>query len=361
MSNEDVSVYRLWLVESRFESLVFFMNALSIVSDATVAGQQNYRDSKFPYVFACDDANASLDDVIAWVDGRREDLLQLATRHGGVAFRGFPTPTVESFDAVITRLNLENFPYKKSLSNAVRVNRTDRVFSANEAPPDVQIFFHHEMAQTPLYPKYIMFYCEIPAESGGATPLCRSDILFERLEERCPEFARKCEQSGLKYTNVMPDSDDPESGMGRSWQSTLGVDSRESAQSRLDELGYTAEWLDNGCLRATTPALPAVMEVSPGQKTFFNQLIAAYCGWSDERNDPSKAIRHGDGTALDADAVKVAIELSEELTYDHQWQQGDFVILDNTVAMHARKPFTGTRKILASLAEMRTHSLSVAG
>ncbi|TWU04401.1 TauD/TfdA family dioxygenase [Stieleria varia] len=335
------------------------MNSLSVNANATVDGQQAYGDSRFPYVFACDDANATLEDTARWVAENREELLRLMRVHGAVALRGFPTSTVEAFDRVVSELQLENFPYKKSLSNAVRVNRTERVFSANEAPPEVRIFFHHEMAQTPLYPKYIFFYCEIPAQSGGATPLCRSDLLFQKLAERCPEFAKTCEEKGLCYTNVMPDSDDAKSGMGRSWQSTLGVQTREEAESRLGELRYSYEWMDNGCLKATTPPLPAVMEVAPGQKTFFNQLIAAYCGWSDDRNDPSKAIRHGDGTPLDSEAVNVAIELSEELCYDHQWVQGDVVLLDNTVAMHARRPFSGTRKILASLAEMRTHALTV--
>lgn len=36
---------------------------------------------------------------------------------------------------------------------------------------------------------------------------------------------------------------------------------------------------------------PAVYEVAPGRKTFFNQLIAAFQGWKDERNDPSGTLR----------------------------------------------------------------------
>ncbi len=328
-------------------------------SVVSVSHQQDFGDSVFPYVFALDDERATLEDVTAWVQTNRSELLRLATQHGGVLLRGFPTKSADAFDAVVTQLDLENFPYEKSLSNAVRINRTPRVFSANEAPPEVQIFFHHEMAQTPLYPKYIMFFCEVASEQGGATPLCRSDILYQRLQQQCPEFAVKCEQQGLRYTNVMPDSDDASSGMGRSWQKTLGVSTKDAAETRLKELNYSYQWLDNGCLKATTPPLPAVMEVRPGQKTFFNQLIAAYCGWKDARNDPSEAIRHGDGSKLDGDAVRVAMDLAEELAFDHMWQAGDIVILDNTVAMHARRPFVGTRKVLASLAEMRTHSLAV--
>ena len=35
---------------------------------------------------------------------------------------------------------------------------------------------HHEMAQTPLYPSRLFFFCEQPAAEGGATPICRSDV-----------------------------------------------------------------------------------------------------------------------------------------------------------------------------------------
>ena len=56
-------------------------------------------------------------------------------RHGAVLFRGFPLATAEDFDAFVAAFDLPNFPYDESLSNAVRVNKTPRVFTANEAPP----------------------------------------------------------------------------------------------------------------------------------------------------------------------------------------------------------------------------------
>jgi hypothetical protein len=325
------------------------------VEVTAVSGQQDYGDSVFPYVFVCQSAEATLPSAVDWVAGHREELLELATRHGAVLLRGFPVRSAEDFDAMIQGLSLTNFPYEKSLSNAVRINRTPRVFSANEAPANVRIFFHHEMAQTPLYPRWIMFSCEVAAEQGGETPLCRSDVLLQRLAERCPAFVEDCRNRGLQYTNVMPASDDAQSGMGRSWRSTLGVDTAAAAEARLAELGYAWQWLDDGSLKATTPPLPAVLETEDGRSVFFNQLIAAYCGWKDDRNDPSKAIRHGDGTPLDADAVRVATEIAEELAFDLKWQVGDVVLVDNTIAMHARRPFVGARKVVASLAEMQTH------
>lgn len=326
------------------------------VESLAVEGQQHHGDSVFPYVLLCQDSKATLAEAADWVRSQHSELLALATRHGAVLLRGFPVTSAEDFDAMIAGLGLPNFPYERSLSNAVRVNRTPRVFSANEAPPNVQIFFHHEMAQTPLYPRWIFFSCEVAAEQGGATPICRSDVLLERLTEARPEFVKACEQKGLCYTNVMPNDNDAQSGMGRSWRSTLGVDTRDAAEARLRELGYQWEWLADGCLRATTPPLPAIVQMDDGRKVFFNQLIAAFRGWKDERNDPSKAIRHGDGSPLDAEAVGVAVELAEELAFDLAWQVGDVVLVDNMVAMHARRPFVGTRKVFASLAQMETNA-----
>ena len=325
-----------------------------------VEGQQTHGESVFPYVLL-GRPDSTISDVTSWVRDQREQLTRLATQHGAVLLRDFPVASVEDFDAIVEALSLTNFPYKESLSNAVRINRTERVFSANEAPPDVQIFFHHEMAQTPLFPRWIMFSCEIAASEGGATPICRSDVLLERLRKRCPDFVRACEQHGLKYSNVMPESDDATSGMGRSWRSTLGVDTHDQAEGRLRELGYSWEWESNGCLRATTPILPAVVQLEDGRSVFFNQLIAASRGWKDARNDPSKSIRHGNDRPLDTEAVAVANEIADQIAFDLQWQKGDVALIDNLVAMHARRPFTGTRKVVASLAEKQTNAFVPVG
>ncbi len=320
-----------------------------LVSPCAVTGQQDFDGDPFPLALECNTPSASLDDVVAWIVDQSADLCARATRHGAVLFRGFPVQTPDDLDRFIAAFGLENFAYEDSLSNAVRVNKTPRVFTANEAPPSVAIFLHHEMAQTPIYPSKLFFFCEKTAEEGGATPICRSDVLWARLEERRPDFARDCVEKGLKYSNVMPSHDDPESGMGRSWQSTLKARTPAEAEARLHDLGYTWEWLDDGCLRATTPVLQAVRDLDGGRRSFFNQLIAAYKGWKDVRNDPSKAITFGDGSPLDRDAVIEAIALADELSFDIPWRQGDVALIDNYVVMHGRRPFSGTRKVLASL------------
>ena len=99
----------------------------------------------------------------------------------------------------------------------------------------------------------------------------------------------------------------------------------------------------------TTPVLPAVRDLGDGRCSFFNQLIAAFNGWKDTRNDPSKAITFGEGTPLDPADVAAASALADEVTFNILWQDGDLALVDNYTAMHGRRTFIGTRKVLASL------------
>ncbi len=293
-------------------------------------------------------ANGST-DLVSYMAANRARVDAALDRSGAVLFRGFAVPGPDDFDAVVGSYGDENFPYAESLSNAVRVNLTPRVFTANEAPPETAIFLHHEMAQTPIYPSKLFFYCAIAPDGGGATPVCRSDWLLDRLKAEVPSVVEKFATLGVRYTNVMPSENDTGSGQGRSWKSTLSVETREAAEARLRELGYAWEWLDDGSLRATSPRLDAIRTLADGRQVFFNQLIAAWRGWKDKRNTPSKAVMFGDGSPIEEADMEAAVRISDELCADVAWQQGDVVLVDNFLVMHGRRPFQGKRRVLASL------------
>ncbi|WP_298301045.1 TauD/TfdA family dioxygenase [uncultured Erythrobacter sp.] len=288
-------------------------------------------------------------DLAAFLSANKGAVDAALADAGALLFRGFDVPDPLAFDAAIEGYGEAGFTYEDSLSNAVRTNVTERVFTANEAPPTTEIFLHHEMAQTPLYPAKLFFYCEIAPGSGGATPLCRSDWVLEKLTEQSPAFVARLEAEGVRYTNVMPGSDDAGSGQGRSWRSTLSVGNEAAAEARLQELGYSWEWLEDGSLRVTTAALPAMRTLADGRKTFFNQLIAAFRGWADSRNDPNKAITFGGGEPITPEDMAPAIALADEFTHDLAWQAGDVALIDNFAVMHGRRPFEGQRRVLASL------------
>ncbi len=313
-----------------------------------LANQQVATTDAFPRMY-CAGSGMDVQGAAGWVAMHRASIQEQLDQCGAVVFRGFGLSSDSHFDQFIRAFAWQNFTYAESLSNAVRRNRTDRVFTANEAPPDVSIYLHHEMAQTPIYPSKLFFFCEQPALKGGATPICRSDWLLERLALDAPAFVAACAERGVRYSQTMPLDEDLASGQGRSWRSTLSANNRLEAEAKLTALSYEWSWLADGSLQVTTPVLPAVRTLNDGSQSFFNQLIAAFFGWQDARNDGRKAITHGDGTPLNNDAMQAAVALAEELTVDLRWQQGDVALVDNFRVMHGRRPFAGERRVLASL------------
>ena len=323
-----------------------------IVDEVAISGQRNHFGDAFPSVLRLSSSGISRQIVREWIQRHRCDIFRKLSVHGAILFRGFPVSSPEDFDAFVAAFGVSNFPYDSSLSNAVRVNLTERVFTANEAPNSVCIHLHHEMAQTPIYPGRLFFYCQHPAITGGATPICRSDVLYQQLRTQAAGLLIDCERKGLRYTNVMPLVADSQSGMGRSWKSTLNASDKAGAEAKLTELGYEWKWLDDGSLRATTPVLPAVHKLPSERKSFFNQLIAAARGWKDRRNDPSRSVTLGDGSQIDQEAVAIASEVAEQLSFDIAWKSGDVALVDNLMVMHGRRTFQGNRRVLASLVSL---------
>ncbi len=286
-------------------------------------------------------------DAASWLHREREALLARTGNSGALLLRGLPIASAQDFHECVEALDLGRFRYRESLSNAVRVDRTDLVFTANEAPPEATIRLHHELAQTPAHPRHLLFFCEAAAEEGGATALCRSDQLHDEIKRDHPEFLAVAASEGVVYRHVMPADDDPDSSMGRSWRSTLNADTRVAAENKLAGLGYTSAWLPEDELEVTTPTLPAVLALPDGRRTFFNQIVATR-SWKDTRNDPSRAVRLGGGGEIPISLRDDLAERTDALAVDLDWQNGDVAIIDNHLVQHGRRPFVGKRSVLVA-------------
>ena len=72
-------------------------------------------------------------------------------------------------------------------------------------------------------------------------------------------------------------------------------------------------------------------------------------GWHDQRNEGTRSVTYGDGSAFDDADVQSAVEIAYELVFDLPWESGDVALIDNYQVMHGRRPFWGQRSVLASL------------
>jgi alpha-ketoglutarate-dependent taurine dioxygenase len=96
---------------------------------------------------------------------------------------------------------------------------------------------------------------------------------------------------------------------------------------------------------------------------FFNQVQLHHVSCLDEQTrsalrqlfaeeDMPRNVYFGDGTPIPDDVVARIGDLYEELCVESPWEAGDLIALDNMIVAHARRPFSGERKILVAMAEM---------
>ena len=293
----------------------------------------------------------SIDSTQAWINKNKVSIENFLEEHGVILFSDFPVKNAENFDHFVTAFNFETFTYEKSLSNAVRINKTDKVFTANEAPKEIEIFLHHEMAQTPIYPHRIFFFCKSTSEKGGETPLCRSDHLYDAIYRENESLLKNFEKYGVIYNSIMSDGDELVSGQGRSWQKTLGVENKNEAEIKLAQLGYEWTWMQGNNLSVTTCTFEAIKTLKDGRKSFFNQVIAASLGWKKSSENEVSPVRYGNGDEIDLSAIDLIAELANSLTFLRSWEENDILLVDNFRVMHGRKPFSGrrAREVLVSL------------
>lgn len=312
--------------------------------------QVNGRDFPLVVLPPNDDVASDVDSFHAWIAASKDELHEKLIEHGAILFRDFPVSSADAFEAFLDQTDYQNMPYVGGAAPRSQVTQS-RIVTANESPATEKIPFHHEMAQTPLPPGYIFFYCDIASETGGATSILHSGEIAEEFFKIDPDYAAKVEDKGVRYVRNMPEITDTSSAIGRSWKDTFQVQTREACEEKLKEHGMSWEWLENGVLRTETKTLPAIRyDEETQQKTFFNSMIAVYTGWNDSRNVSEKAIVTGDGEYMDPEVMTKTVAAMDEKCVNFPWQDGDVLFINNHTVLHARQPFTGERRVLASIA-----------
>lgn len=319
---------------------------------AHIPEQKQVAGRDFPLVVTPPNDSVASDMVAfeRWIQEHKTELHERLIAHGAILFRGFPVPSADAFEQFLDMTDYQNMPYVGGAAPRTQVTQS-RIVTANESPATEKIPFHHEMAQTPTPPGYIFFYCDKAPATGGATSILHSGEICEKFFEIDPAFAGSIEQQGVRYIRYMPAETDTGSAIGRSWKDTFHVQTPEECEAKLKDIGMTWAWQPNDILRTESPTLPAIrFDEETHQKTFFNSIVAVYTGWDDARNVARKAVIRADGTEMDEAVLGKTVEAMDELCVNFKWHEGDVLFVNNHTVLHAREPFTGDRRILASIA-----------
>ena len=286
-------------------------------------------------------------DVHKFVIQHKESIKQNINKHGAVLFRGWDID-VKQFAKIANELG--PVLHDISCSAGPRIEVISGVHTANEAPPSESIPFHHEMAQCPVAPKYVLFYCEIPPASDGETPIIHSWKLAKELQNSHPHVAVKLRQYQIRYVREFPSITDSTSPLGKSWKATLCVKDKDEAEKELLKQGCEWKWLPQNRLRTIGPCVPIFVKRHE-KDTLFTAAESVFLEQS-MPGRPEKSFIYGNGDILDEEEKNAFVELSKfafKNSVHVAWKKFDVLIIDNATVMHARNSFTLPRRILTSL------------
>ncbi|EPS60477.1 hypothetical protein M569_14326 [Genlisea aurea] len=313
----------------------------SFFAETTIPHQKTFAGVTFPAVLTpATDFHANTASAFRDAVAKEKPLLEsLLHKHGAILFRGFGSvTTVEHFNDVVEAFEYEEFHYVGGA--APRRIIYGRVSNTNDAPPHEKIIFHHELSQVSRYPSKIFFFCEVPAEERGETPIVLSHLIYDGMKKKYPEFVEKLEKYGLKYHRMVQAEDNKSSPVGRGWKSTFMTDDRQAAEKIAGGLNMKLEWKDDDSVKMIMGPIPAIKyDEKRERKIWFNNIVIFY---PDE-------VTFGDDTPLPGIAVQDCLKMMEEESVAVPWEKGDVMLVDNLAALHARNPYVPPRSVWASL------------
>jgi alpha-ketoglutarate-dependent taurine dioxygenase len=288
-------------------------------------------------------------DLAAVIATHAASLQELLLEHGALLFRGFGVRDVQSFDQAVAQVSPRRLDYLYRSTPRTAIG--DRVFTATEYPADQEIPFHSENAYQRVWPLRIAFACLTPASSGGETPIADlrrvSAVLGQALMD---EFESRC----VRYTrHYRPHVDLP-------WQTVFQTSDRAALASYCARHDIVHAWLDGVTLRTMQVCQGTARHPVTRDRVFFNHahlFHVSSLGAEAARSmlavfGPQGLPRHasfGDGGEISMDLLERirAAFRAESVTFE--WQAGDLMLLDNMQVAHGRRPFGGTRRVLAAL------------
>ena len=303
----------------------------------------------FPLVLTND--GASIETTLEWVTENRAKLEEQIAKHGVIYFRNVGLQTAEDFYKFFQATEYESGSYLGG--GGPRNVVIGPIHTSTETPPHLNIPFHHELAYLSTTPSKLLFFCDVPTQTLGETPVLLSNYLYERLKEERPKFVEDVENKGIRYFRKILDKSRCLNDYQRSWQDAFDTDDKQIAEQRAKAVGTeVVQWQEDNTMHVTSQALPSVLiEPRTLKKIWFNSitLLHPYTHGFVDRSEAPWEPFYGDMSPIADEDIATALRIMEEGGVAIPWQKGDVLLVDNDLALHARAPFTPPRRILAAI------------
>lgn len=318
----------------------------------------NEAGRRLPFALRCGpDDEPSFDALLRLIREKEDSLGELLLIHGAILLRGWPVRSCDQFAELVERLSGRSglLQYRGGASPRRSLSAGEQpVYNSTEYPPDMELSLHNELSYSSAWPDRIYFLCmTAPAEGGGTTLGDSRDILAGMP----PAVRARFEAKGLLYIRNLPSG----AGSGYSWQDAFGTSDREEVERHCAAIGAEHEWLGGDLLRLTEVRPATAVHPATGEEIWFNQAdgfhpsalhpaihaeLLAECGTEDLFR---LNVRYGDGTPIAPTDLAAVRQVIRRETRAHAWRPGDVLMLDNLLAAHGRRPFSGERRIAVAM------------
>ncbi|MCK8524324.1 TauD/TfdA family dioxygenase [Aquimarina sp. D1M17] len=292
-------------------------------------------------------------NVLEWAETHKDQLNELLLEHGAILLRGFEINGAENFNKLFSILSGEAMEYKNRTSPRDKVY--SNVYTSTSHPKDQTIHMHTENSYSNVYNRIIAFYSLVPAPVGGETPIADERKLLASLKE---ETKAKFREKGVQYVrNSMP-------GIGLSWETIYQTENKDEVATILKSFGHEFSWINEDHLRIKWTLPATQLHPITNEEMWFNHMYfglkylydPAVVEYFEEENLPFVTY-YGDGTEIEPEVVQEFVDFYKENSIVFTWQKDDFLLLDNMMYSHGRRPFEGERTTLTAMGQPQTMKL----
>lgn len=290
-------------------------------------------------------------NLIDWAAGHRDWIQQQLWQHGGLLLRNFNNVGAETLERFFSALGgeLMEYAYRSTPRSQVR----GRIYTSTAYPASESIPLHNEMSYSRNWPMRIGFSCLQVAETGGETPIVDSHKVWASLDAKLREtFASK---QILYVRNYSAQLDLP-------WQTVFQTSDRDEVEAYCQIAGIEWEWCSDDRLRTRQVCQAVAQHPHTQAWVWFNQAHLFHVSNLPAETRESllmvvseaelpRNTYFGDGTPIPDTALDAIRAAYAAHTVVFPWQQGDILLLDNMLAAHGRKPFSGKRQVVVGMDE----------
>ncbi len=287
---------------------------------------------------------------VVWLEDNRSVLQHILYTKGAILLRGFKITAVSEFSQFATTFSPELLDYENR--STPRTKLGGKIYTSTEYPEDQVIPQHNENAYTNKWPNTLLFFCVVPSEIGGETPLSDSREFLNLLDA---DIVKRFEEQGVLYVrHYMP-------GVDLSWQDVFQTGSREEVGKFCDKNGINFYWHDDDHLETRQVCQATHYHPVTKEKVWFNQahLFHISAGGQERKNmllkefGPKNLPRNAyfaDGSEIPDDMIAKITDAYCQNLIKFSWRKGDILLLDNVLKTHGRMPYKGARKIAVAMA-----------